>query len=91
MFFYDHSIGYLVTDILNKMTLKSNNQLKPNRRLFIYSGHDTTLINVLRALNITSQTTNKPDFASSLNFEMHHSRNIPDDFEVKVKYQIELS
>lgn len=76
--------GYLVTDVVGKMTLKSNKQLQPDRRLFIYSGHDTTLINVMRALNITSQTTNKPDFASSLHFEMHHNRNIKHDFEVKV-------
>ncbi|XP_055306002.1 lysosomal acid phosphatase-like isoform X2 [Sitodiplosis mosellana] len=72
---------------VNRMTLKSDNQLKPDRKLFIYSGHDTTLINVMRALNITSQTTNKPDFASSLHFEMHHNPNDKDEFEVKIFYR----
>lgn len=81
-----NSTGYLVTDVVGKMILKSSKQLQPNRKLFIYSGHDTTLINVLRALNITSQTTNKPDFTSSLHFEMHHNRNIEHDFEVKVDF-----
>lgn len=75
--------GYLVTDVLDKMIRTKNNQLKPARKLFIYSGHDVTLVNVMRALNISSQTSNKPDFASALHFELHHNP-IDDDPEVKV-------
>lgn len=66
------------------MTQKSKEQLKPDRKLYFYSGHDTTLMSVIRALNITSQTTNKPDFAASLTFELHASTNVKDRFEVRV-------
>lgn len=79
-------LGYLVTDVLDKMIQKQHNQLKPNRKLFIYSGHDTTLVYVMRALNITSQTTQKPDFASSIHFELHQNAQMQDDFEVKVRF-----
>lgn len=75
--------GYLVTDVLDKMIRIKKAQLDPARRLFIYSGHDVTLVNVMRALNISSQTSNKPDFASALHFELHHNP-IDNDSEVKV-------
>lgn len=77
--------GYLVTDVLDKMIQLKNKQLKPARKLFIYSGHDVTLVNVMRALDIISQTSSKPDFASALHFELHHNPLAFDnDSEVKV-------
>lgn len=72
-----------MTDVLDKMIRTKSNQLKTARKLFIYSGHDVTLVNVMRALNISSQTSNKPDFASALHFELHHNP-IDHDSEVKV-------
>lgn len=77
--------GYLITHILDKMMKKVNNNLTPDRRLFLYSGHDTTLMNVMRALNITGQTTNKPDFTSSLHFELHQNLSVEGKFDVKVR------
>ena len=76
--------GYLVTDVLDKMTQIKNKQLKPPRKLFLYSGHDVTLVNVMRALNIISQTSSKPDFASALHFELHRNPIFDNDSEVKV-------
>lgn len=76
--------GYLVTDVLDKMIKIKNKQLKPARKLFIYSGHDVTLVNVMRALDIISQTSNKPDFASALHFELHQNPLFDNDSEVKV-------
>lgn len=76
--------GYLITDVLDKMVLKRAKELNPDRKIFIYSGHDETIINAVRAMDITSQTTNKPDFISSLYFELHKNPNLVDDLEVKV-------
>lgn len=78
-------LGYLVTDVLDKMIQIRNNQLKSTRRLYIYSGHDVTLVNVMRALNIISQTSSKPEFASAIHFELHRNPAFDNDFEVKVK------
>lgn len=76
--------GYLVTDVLDKMIQLKKKQLRPARKLFIYSGHDVTLVNVMRALDIISQTSRKPDFASALHFELHHNPILDNDSEVKV-------
>lgn len=80
--------GYLVTDVIDKMMAKMKNQLKPNRKIFIYSGHDVTLVNVMRALNIIDQTTRKPDYTAALHFELHHNPHLENDLEVKV-FQID--
>ncbi|XP_055315614.1 lysosomal acid phosphatase [Sitodiplosis mosellana] len=78
--------GFFVTDVLDKMVRKKNNQLEPDRKLFIYSGHDVTLVNVMRALDIIPQTTRKPDFAAALYFELHQNPLIVGDLEVKIFY-----
>lgn len=82
--------GFLVTDVLDKMIQTKNEQLKPARKLFIYSGHDVTLVNVMRALGIISQTSRKPDFASALHFELHRNPTFDNDSEVKVCVQRNL-
>lgn len=76
--------GALLTEIIDHMTKKRSRTLAPNRSIFIYSGHDVTLVNLMRALDIIGQTTKKPDYASALVLELHHSVNFKDDFEVKV-------
>lgn len=81
--------GYLVTDVHDKMIQIKNKQLKPERKLFIYSGHDVTLVNVMRALDIISQTSKKPDFAAALHFEMHRNPSFDDDSEIKVECKSE--
>lgn len=67
------------------MLQKKAGELKPDRNLLIYSGHDVTLVNVMRALDIISQTARKPDFAATLTFELHENSSLDDDLEVKVK------
>lgn len=76
--------GALLTEIIDHMTKKRSRTLTPNRSMFIYSGHDVTLVNMMRALDIIDQTTMKPDYASALVLELHHSVTFRDDFEVKV-------
>lgn len=77
--------GALLTEIIDQMTKKRSRTLTPDRSIFIYSGHDVTLVNLMRALNIIDQTTMKPDYASTLVLELHHSVTFKNDFEVKVR------
>lgn len=63
---------------------KQTHLLSPDRSIYIYSGHDVTLINLLRAIGIEKQTSQKPDYAATLVIEMHHSMIFDDDFEIKV-------
>lgn len=66
------------------MIKKRSHLLVPERSIFVYSGHDVTLVNLMRALDITEHTSRKPDFAATLVFELHHSVVFEDDFEIKV-------
>lgn len=79
-----HTLGYLVTDVLDKMIQIKKKPLRSTRKLYLYSGHDVTLVNVMRALDIISQTSNKPDFAAAVHFELHRNPLFDNDFEVKV-------
>jgi len=77
--------GAFLTEILIKMQNKRKRNLNPDRKIFLYSGHDVTLVNVMNSLGILDQTTKLPEYASALAFELHHSKSFSDgDFEVKV-------
>lgn len=82
--------GAFLTEILTKMQNKRKRNLSPDRKIFLYSAHDVTLVNVMNALGILDQTTNLPEYASALAFELHHSKYFSDaDFEVKVRASYE--
>lgn len=55
-----------------------------DRSIAIFSGHDVTLVNLMRALNVIDQTSRKPDYSASLGIELHQGFNDQDDYEVKV-------
>lgn len=76
------SAGSLITYILDNMLKMKNNQL--HRKIIILSGHDVTLVNTMRALDIIEQTTKKPDYTSTLHFELHQNPTLDNDLEVKV-------
>lgn len=76
--------GAFLSEIYKKMINKHKKNLNPDRKIFLYSGHDVTLVNVMNSMNILDQTSNLPDYASALVFELHHSSLFKDDFEVKV-------
>lgn len=61
--------GLLITEIVDKMMKKEAGELTQN--IFIYSGHDLTIMNMLRGLNVTDQTQLVPDYGASLIFELH--------------------
>jgi lysosomal acid phosphatase len=76
--------GPLVTDVIENMSNKINN-LPADRNIHIYSAHDVTLVNVMNSMNILNQTSNKPDYASALVFELHQSHSSI-DMDVKIYY-----
>lgn len=51
------SSGFLLKDILDRFTSKTQNTLTPNRKLWMYSTHDLTLFNFLRSLDISDVRT----------------------------------
>lgn len=44
--------GFLIKEMLNRFKNKSQSLLQPDRSLWIYSAHDTIIVNVLNALNL---------------------------------------
>lgn len=44
--------GFLIREILERFTQKIGSTLSPDRSVWIYSAHDTTVANVLNALNL---------------------------------------
>lgn len=82
--------GMFITEVIENMTKKRTNLLNPNRSLFVYSAHDVTLSNVMRALGVTAETSEKPDYAAALVFELHHSVIYENDFEVKVGKKLNI-
>ncbi|TDG50451.1 hypothetical protein AWZ03_003040 [Drosophila navojoa] len=79
--------GAFLTEILKKMQNKRKKNLNPDRKIFLYAGHDVTLVNVMNSMGILDQTAKLPEYASALVFELHHSKSFADgDFEVKLVY-----
>lgn len=60
------------------MNLKKSNNLKENK-MFIYSAHDVTLVNVWRTLGFAEML--KPEYGASLLFELH---SVQAEYQVKV-------
>nr|CAD7429145.1 unnamed protein product [Timema monikensis] len=44
--------GPLLEEMVSNMKKKSENRLIPNRKMFVYSGHDTTVANFLNTLGV---------------------------------------
>lgn len=44
--------GFLIRDILHRFTAKTKSELSPDRSLWIYSGHDTTVASILNSFGL---------------------------------------
>lgn len=44
--------GFLIREMLKHFTEKTESKLKPDRSLWMYSGHDFTIVNLLSALGV---------------------------------------
>lgn len=49
--------GFLLKDILDRFTAKIQNSLTPNRKLWMYSSHDSSVFSFLHALDISDVAT----------------------------------
>ncbi|XP_041974334.1 lysosomal acid phosphatase-like [Aricia agestis] len=56
-----------------------------DRSLYVYSGHDVTVVSLFRALGF--QELLEPEFGSSITIELHEEEVVKDSFYVKVFYR----
>lgn len=64
-------MGPLLKEILTHYQNKTKGHLNPNRNLFIYSAHDTTIANMLNTLGVfRSMGYHNPPFAAAILFEL---------------------
>ncbi|XP_055300680.1 testicular acid phosphatase homolog [Sitodiplosis mosellana] len=63
--------GFLLKEILEHFTQKINKTLQPDRSIFFYSAHDSTISYVLNSLGLFE--LHFPPFASSLHFELYRT------------------
>ncbi|XP_031638619.1 lysosomal acid phosphatase-like [Contarinia nasturtii] len=75
--------GFLLKEILYRCTEKTQSKLSPDRSLWIYSGHDITIANLLNSLGLYDGYI--PPFASCLFFELYQSGK--DNFNVQLFYK----
>ncbi|XP_061395192.1 prostatic acid phosphatase-like [Musca vetustissima] len=65
--------GPFLTKMFNEMKNKSQNALKPDgRKMFIYNGHDSTVVNIMQALQIWKRQL--PRYSSMTMFELHKNK-----------------
>ncbi|XP_050526684.1 prostatic acid phosphatase-like isoform X2 [Daktulosphaira vitifoliae] len=76
--------GMLIKEIVNHMELKSNNTLIPDRKLWVYSAHDTIIAGILNTLNVYDGKL--PAYASTVLFELRKMKNSK-TFVVTVSYK----
>lgn len=74
--------GKLVTNMVTQMKKKRDGGLVQN--IQIYSAHDSTLVNVMNALGVISQTSAGPDYGAALAFELYDTHNGCGDWVVEV-------
>lgn len=78
-------MGPLLKEILTHYHNKTRGHLKPNRNLFIYSAHDTTVANMLNTLGVfKSLGYHNPPYTATILFEL---REINDGHFVQVFYK----
>nr|AYV99628.1 venom polypeptide [Dolopus genitalis] len=78
--------GAFITEVYKKMVSKQAKTLSPERKMFLYASHDSTIIGILNALDILDQAARLPDYAAMLVFELHTNKALENDLEVKIVY-----
>ncbi|CAG5092783.1 Similar to acp2: Lysosomal acid phosphatase (Xenopus laevis) [Cotesia congregata] len=76
-------IGSLLGEMIDHMVAKSENKLSPNRKLWIYSGHDETVANLLMALDLFYPHC--PPYTATILIELR--TNLANEFFVTVSYK----
>lgn len=73
-------LGPLLKEILERLNAFNN---QDTRRAYFYSAHDITLVNLLRTMGFTNEYF-KPEYGSTLIFQLHAGSNFTEDMELKV-------
>ncbi|KAH8314807.1 hypothetical protein KR067_005978 [Drosophila pandora] len=69
--------GPFLKKMFDEMQAKRNGTLKPSsRKLFIYTGHDSTVVNILSALKVWERQL--PRYSSMILFELHKNKTTGD-------------
>ncbi|XP_034944718.1 prostatic acid phosphatase-like [Chelonus insularis] len=76
-------VGPLLEEMISHMIMKSRDLLSPNRKLWMYSGHDDTIANLMMALKIFEPHC--PPYASALLMELR--KNASNHYVVTVSYK----
>lgn len=74
--------GFLIREIFDRFYNKISGDLSPNRSIWIYSAHDSTIANVLNALGLFEP--HFPPYASSIMFELYQTNS---DYYVQIFYK----
>ncbi|XP_043792754.1 lysosomal acid phosphatase-like isoform X1 [Apis laboriosa] len=74
--------GPLLKEILERLNAFNNQN---TRRAYFYSAHDITLVNLLRTMGFTNEYF-KPEYGSTLIFQLHAGSNFTEDMELKLMY-----
>lgn len=82
--------GPLISEIMDNIVKKRLGILFPNRNVFIYSGLDVTLINVIRALRVYDQISGLPNYSSALAVKLHQSLIFNESYEVRVRINLKI-
>ncbi|XP_065337178.1 prostatic acid phosphatase [Cloeon dipterum] len=77
--------GPLIGEIVNHMKQKVDKTLTPDRKLFLYSAHDTTVANILMTLGLFD--AQNPPYTSSILLELH--KLPPEKYFVTILYKNE--
>ncbi|CAG9766715.1 unnamed protein product [Ceutorhynchus assimilis] len=76
--------GRMLRKVIDNMVAKTEGTLHPHeRKIFIYSGHENNVINILAAMGLYE--THFPNYSSAVLVELHYLRS-RQDYAVKVSY-----
>lgn len=67
--------GNLLKEMLDRFTNKTNSNLVPNRSLWVYSAHDTTVANILNTLGMFE--LHNPPYRACIMLELRIKNSIP--------------
>ncbi|XP_062547719.1 lysosomal acid phosphatase-like [Armigeres subalbatus] len=76
--------GAILTEYLKHMKAKRDGRRKYNQRLFFYSGHDLTQVNLFNSLGMEEQAMQRPELGSAIVFELHKNQILWNDWELRM-------
>lgn len=76
-------IGRMLRKVIEQMNAKIMNTIQPTgRKIYLYSGHEYNVINIMAALNV--YTPHVPKYSAAVMIELHKLQDT-NQFAVKVR------